>query len=315
MTQSPVIVIGGPTACGKSGLALAIAEHFDGVIVNADAIQVYRDLRILTARPTEEEEKRIPHRLYGILDVTESCSAGSWQALALTEIKKIQSIGKLPIIVGGTGLYLKALTEGIAPIPNIPLSVRKSVRDIFSKVGKTEFYTQLTKKDPIMAARIQPNDVQRLMRAWEVIEATGKSISLWQEESIQSLELKFTMVITTPPRKDLYAACDKRIFKMISDGVIEEVKILMRRVHNEKLNNFPVFKAIAFKEFTSYIAGETNLDIAIAKAQQQTRRYAKRQMTWFRNQTPVEESNNNNKNIKILKYSYMNHEKIISDIS
>ena len=166
-----------------------------------------------------------------------------------------------------------------------------------------------------MAARIQPNDVQRLMRAWEVIEATGKSISLWQEESIQSLELKFTMVITTPPRKDLYAACDIRIFKMISDGVIEEVKILMRRVHNEKLNNLPVLKAIAFKEFTSYIAGEINLDIAIAKAQQQTRRYAKRQMTWFRNQTPVEESNNNNKNIKILKYSYMNHEKIISDIS
>ena len=149
MKQSPVIVIGGPTACGKSGLALAIAENFDGIIVNADAIQVYRDLRILTARPTEEEEKRIPHRLYGILDAKESCSAGTWQALALKEIENIQNIGKLPIIVGGTGLYLKALTEGIAPIPKIPLSVRKSVREFYSEVGKAEFYTQFTKNNSI----------------------------------------------------------------------------------------------------------------------------------------------------------------------
>ncbi len=314
MKQSPVIVIGGPTACGKSGLALAIAENFDGIIVNADAIQVYRDLRILTARPTEEEEKRIPHRLYGILDAKESCSAGTWQALALKEIENIQNIGKLPIIVGGTGLYLKALTEGIAPIPKIPLSVRKSVREFYSEVGKAEFYTQFTKKDPITAARIQPNDAQRLMRAWEVMEATGKSISLWQEEKMQSPNLKFTMVVGTPLRETLYAACDKRIFNMISDGVLEEVKALMIRFQNEKFNNLPVFKAIAFKEFSSYLAGDTTLDIAIAKAQQQTRRYAKRQMTWFRNQTNID-AGNKKRNVKVLKYSYLNHDKIISDIS
>ena len=314
MKQSPVIVIGGPTACGKSGLALAIAENFDGIIVNADAIQVYRDLRILTARPTEDEEKSIPHRLYGILDAKESCSAGTWQALALKEIENIQNTGKLPIIVGGTGLYLKALTEGIAPIPKIPLSVRKSVREFYSEVGKAEFYTQFTKKDPITAARIQPNDAQRLMRAWEVMEATGKSISLWQEEKMQSPNLKFTMVVGTPLREDLYAACDKRIFNMISDGVLEEVKALMIRFQNEKFNNLPVFKAIAFKEFSSYLAGDTTLDIAIAKAQQQTRRYAKRQMTWFRNQTNIE-AGNKKRNIKVLKYSYLNHDKIISDIS
>ena len=314
MKQSPVIVIGGPTACGKSGLALAIAENFDGIIVNADAIQVYRDLRILTARPTKDEEKRIPHRLYGILDAKESCSAGTWQALALKEIENIQNIGKLPIIVGGTGLYLKALTEGIAPIPKIPLSVRKSVREFYSEVGKAEFYTQFTKKDPITAARIQPNDAQRLMRAWEVMEATGKSISLWQEEKMQSPNLKFTMVVGTPLRETLYAACDKRIFNMISDGVLEEVKALMIRFQNEKFNNLPVFKAIAFKEFSSYLAGDTTLDIAIAKAQQQTRRYAKRQMTWFRNQTNIE-AGNKKRNVKILKYSYLNHDKIISDIS
>ncbi|MBC94110.1 MAG: tRNA (adenosine(37)-N6)-dimethylallyltransferase MiaA [Rhodospirillaceae bacterium] len=314
MKQSPVIVIGGPTACGKSGLALAIAENFDGIIVNADAIQVYRDLRILTARPTEDEEKRIPHRLYGILDAKESCSAGTWQALALKEIENIQNIGKLPIIVGGTGLYLKALTEGIAPIPKIPLSVRKSVREFYSEVGKAEFYTQFTKKDPITAARIQPNDAQRLMRAWEVMEATGKSISLWQEEKMQSPNLKFTMVVGTPLRETLYAACDKRIFNMISDGVLEEVKALMIRFQNEKFNNLPVFKAIAFKEFSSYLAGDTTLDIAITKAQQQTRRYAKRQMTWFRNQTNIE-AGNKKRNVKVLKYSYLNHDKIISDIS
>ncbi|MBC93259.1 MAG: tRNA (adenosine(37)-N6)-dimethylallyltransferase MiaA [Rhodospirillaceae bacterium] len=314
MKQSPVIVIGGPTACGKSGLALAIAENFDGIIVNADAIQVYRDLRILTARPTEDEEKRIPHRLYGILDAKESCSAGTWQALALKEIENIQNIGKLPIIVGGTGLYLKALTEGIAPIPKIPLSVRKSVREFYSEVGKAEFYTQFTKKDPITAARIQPNDAQRLMRAWEVMEATGKSISLWQEEKMQSPNLKFTMVVGTPLRETLYAACDKRIFNMISDGVLEEVKALMIRFQNEKFNNLPVFKAIAFKEFSSYLAGDTTLDIAITKAQQQTRRYAKRQMTWFRNQTNID-AGNKKRNVKVLKYSYLNHDKIISDIS
>ena len=314
MKQSPVIVIGGPTACGKSGLALAIAENFDGIIVNADAIQVYRDLRILTARPTEDEEKSIPHRLYGILDAKESCSAGTWQALALKEIENIQNIGKLPIIVGGTGLYLKALTEGIAPIPKIPLSVRKSVREFYSEVGKVEFYTQFTKKDPITAARIQPNDAQRLMRAWEVMEATGKSISLWQEEKMQSPNLKFTMVVGIPLREALYAACDKRIFNMISDGVLEEVKALMIRFQNEKFNNLPVFKAIAFKEFSSYLAGDTTLDIAITKAQQQTRRYAKRQMTWFRNQTNIE-AGNKKRNVKVLKYSYLNHDKIISDIS
>ena len=314
MKQSPVIVIGGPTACGKSGLALAIAENFDGIIVNADAIQVYRDLRILTARPTEDEEKSIPHRLYGILDAKESCSAGTWQALALKEIENIQNTGKLPIIVGGTGLYLKALTEGIAPIPKIPLSVRKSVREFYSEVGKAEFYTQFTKKDPITAARIQPNDAQRLMRAWEVMEATGKSISLWQEEKMQSPNLKFTMVVGTPLRETLYAACDKRIFNMISDGVLEEVKALMIRFQNEKFNNLPVFKAIAFKEFSSYLAGDTTLDIAIATAQQQTRRYAKRQMTWFRNQTNIE-AGNKKRNVKVLKYSYLNHDKIISDIS
>ena len=165
-----------------------------------------------------------------------------------------------------------------------------------------------------MAARIQPNDAQRLMRAWEVMEATGKSISLWQEEKMQSPNLKFTMVVGTPLREDLYAACDKRIFNMISDGVLEEVKALMIRFQNEKFNNLPVFKAIAFKEFSSYLAGDTTLDIAIAKAQQQTRRYAKRQMTWFRNQTNIE-AGNKKRNIKVLKYSYLNHDKIISDIS
>ena len=182
MGDAPVIVIGGPTACGKSGLALEIAERLDGVVINGDAIQVYRDLRLLTARPSVADEGRVPHRLYGTLEATETCSAGRWQTMALAEIEAARAAGKRAVVVGGTGLYLRALTEGIAPIPDIPAAVRAAARARFAAIGNVEFHAELAARDPVMAARLDAADGQRAMRAWEVLEATGRSLAQWQEE-------------------------------------------------------------------------------------------------------------------------------------
>ncbi len=227
MGDPPVIVIGGPTASGKSGLALALAERLDCVVINADAIQVYRDLHLLTARPSEAEERRAPHRLYGVLDATETCSAGRWQALALAEIEAVKAAGRRAVVVGGTGLYLRALTEGIAPIPDIPAGVRALARARFAELGNAEFHAELASRDPVMAARLEPADGQRLMRAWEVLEATGRSLALWQAEPAVAPDLDFTMIAVIPPRDEIYAACDARLAAMVSGGVLDEVGALM----------------------------------------------------------------------------------------
>lgn len=315
MGDAPVIVIGGPTASGKSGAALAIAEHLDGVVINGDAIQVYRDLRLLTARPSEADERRIPHRLYGVLDATEPCSAGRWQALALAEIDAVRAAGKRAVVVGGTGLYLRALTEGIAPIPDIPPSVRASARARFAEIGNGEFHAELAARDPVMAARLEPADGQRMMRAWEVLEATGRSLAQWQAEPVVAPELDFVMIALMPPRADIYAACDARLGDMISAGALDEVALLMKRAEAEKLDPaLPVLKAVGYAEFAAHLAGRTTLDAAVAAAQQQTRRYAKRQMTWFRHQLPDREPESR-QNIRVLKYSYINYPEIISNIS
>ncbi|NNE84634.1 MAG: tRNA (adenosine(37)-N6)-dimethylallyltransferase MiaA [Alphaproteobacteria bacterium] len=315
MGEAPVIVIGGPTASGKSGLALEIAERLDGAVINGVAIQVYRDLHILTARPSEADEKRIPHRLYGVLDATETCSAGRWQALALAEIEAATAAGKRAIVVGGTGLYLRALTEGIAPIPDIAADIRAAARARFAEIGNVEFHAELTARDPVMAARLQSADGQRLMRAWEVLEATGRSLAAWQEEPVIAPDLKFTMVALMPPRDDIYAACDGRMVAMVADGVLDEVAALMKRAEAEQLDpGLPVLKALGYAELASHLSGETTLEAAIVAAQQKTRRYAKRQMTWFRHQLP-DRSGDARPNIQLLKYSYINYLEIFSNIS
>jgi tRNA dimethylallyltransferase len=315
MSDAPVIVIGGPTASGKSGLALAVAERLDGVVINGDAIQVYRDLRVLTARPSEADERRAPHRLYGMLDAAETCSAGRWQELALAEIAAAKEAGKRAVVVGGTGLYLRALTEGIAPIPDIPAGIRAAARTRYAEIGKEEFYAELAARDPVMAARLQPADGQRLMRAWEVIEATGRSLAQWQDEPMEVPKLDFTMIVLTPPREDIYAACDVRLDAMVAGGALDEVGTLTKRAESEKLDpGLPVLKALGYAELASHLAGRTTLEAAVAAAQQQTRRYAKRQMTWFRHQLPDRESALP-ANIQLLKYSFVNTIEIFSNIS
>ncbi len=315
MGDAPVIVIGGPTASGKSGLAIAIAERLDGVVINGDAIQVYRDLRVLTARPSEADERRVPHCLYGILDAADVCSAGRWQALALAEIEAARASGKRPIVVGGTGLYLRALIEGIAPVPDIPEEVRASVRARYAEIGGDAFHGELAVRDPAMAARLEPGDGQRMMRAWEVLEATGRSLADWQDVPAEAPALPFTMIVLEPPRDDVYAACDARFAAMVSGGALDEVGALLKRAEAEKLNPaLPVLKAVGYPELVAHLEGRMTLEAAIAAAQQQTRRYAKRQMTWFRHQLPDRDAASR-PDVTVLKYSCVNHAEIFSKIS
>lgn len=315
MADAPVIVVGGPTASGKSGLALDIAERLDGVVINADAIQVYADLRILTARPSAADERRAPHRLYGFLDATERCSAGRWQALALAEIEAATAAGKRAIVVGGTGLYLRALTEGIAPVPDIPDAVRAAARERLAALGNRAFHAELAARDPELAKRLLSTDRQRLMRAWEVLEATGRSLADWQREPATPPGCDFTMIVLTPDRDAVYAACDARLEAMIGAGVLDEVAALMARAAREQLDPaLPVLKAVGYPELAAHIAGKATLADAVAAAQQQTRRYAKRQLTWLRNQLP-DRTPDCPANIAILKYSCVNLTEIFSKIS
>jgi tRNA dimethylallyltransferase len=315
MSETPVIVIGGPTASGKSGLAMAIAERLDGVVINGDAIQVYRDLRLLTARPSEADERQVPHRLYGFLDATETCSAGRWQALALAEIAAAKDAGKRAVVVGGTGLYLRALIEGIAPIPDIQADIRAAARARYAEIGGAEFHAALAARDPVMAERLAPADGQRLMRAWEVLEATGRSLADWQKEPVVAPDLDFTMIALMPPRDDIYAACDARLAAMVADGVLDEVAALMKRAEAESLDpGLPVLKAVGYRELAAHVAGKSTLAAAVAAAQQKTRRYAKRQMTWFRHQLPDRGAATSAKT-QVLKYSFVKQTEIFSKIS
>ena len=226
--KGPVLLIAGPTASGKSGLALAVAQQFGGTVINADSMQVYRELRILTARPSDAEMALVPHRLYGELSGAKPCSAGLWRKLALGAIAEAQEAGRLPIVTGGTGLYLKALQEGLAPVPPVPPAVRDAVTARFDNIGAPAFHAELTDLDPRMAARLRLNDRQRLIRAREVLEATGRSLADWQQAQPGGPEVatQFHSIVLLPPRAGLYAACDRRFLEMIDSGALEEARAL-----------------------------------------------------------------------------------------
>ncbi len=285
LDRPPMVVITGPTAGGKSGLALGLAEAFDGVVINADSMQVYRDLRILTARPGPEALARAPHRLYGVLSGREPCSAGRWRELALAEIASARARGRLPLVVGGTGLYLRALATGLAAVPNVPRAVREAARALHGELGGPGFHAALAARDPVMAARLAPGDSQRLIRAWEVLEATGRSLADWQagqsDGSVAAPDRTLRLVCL-PPRPVLYAACDARFHEMISAGALAEVRALRALKLDPRL---PVMKALGVAALGRHLDGELSLADAIAEAQQATRNYAKRQMTWLRTQT------------------------------
>ncbi|MEO1225342.1 MAG: tRNA (adenosine(37)-N6)-dimethylallyltransferase MiaA [Pseudomonadota bacterium] len=279
----PVIVIAGPTASGKSGVALTLARELDGVVINADSMQVYADLRILTARPTAEDEAAAPHSLYGVLPAEQPCSAAAWVDMALAEIALAQSHGRQPILVGGTGLYLKALTEGLNQIPAIPAHVRQATRDLHEQLGGPAFHEQLSRWDPAMARRLEPGDTQRLIRAWEVMAATNRSLADWQADEIVGPppDMRFDLHILMPPREPLYAMCDARFLTMIEQGGLDEAAALAAR---DLSSDLPAMKAVGVPELLAHLGGMIDLSTAIAKAQQATRNLAKRQFTWFRNQ-------------------------------
>jgi tRNA dimethylallyltransferase len=279
--KPPVLVIAGPTASGKSALSLELAELCGGTIINADSLQIYRDLQILTARPDQTAQARVPHRLYGFLDAGERGSAALWRTLALDEIAEAISAGRLPILVGGTGLYLRAIEKGLAPVPVIPLEIRQEAIELHRALGGDAFREKLATLDPAAAERLFPGDKQRLIRAFEVVRATKVPIGTWQRQSKSAPAYRFGTILLAPPREGLYAACNARFLQMVEAGALAEAKALAARRLDPSL---PAMKAVGLPELLAYLRGDIQLDAAIAAAQRATRRYAKRQMTWFRHQ-------------------------------
>ena len=262
---------------------MALAKRSGGVIVNADSAQLYRDLPILSAAPSEEDRARAEHRLYGIRDGAESCSAAEWAAMAKSEIADVHASGRLPILVGGTGLYLRTLLDGIAPVPSIDAAIRRRVRDR----SVEENYADLAISDPEAAARLNPADTARIGRALEVLLSTGKTLSDWQSQRDGGIAHLITPrpLVLLPPRDWLYERCDARFAAMTETGAIDEVKALLARGLDPAL---PVMRAIGVREIAAYLSGEIERDELIRRGAQATRNYAKRQYTWFARQPPVE---------------------------
>ncbi len=281
------LFIAGPTASGKSALSLRLAEDLNGVIINADSMQVYKGLRVITARPSVEEEARAPHRLYGFLDGAEVCSAAFWAERAMEEITKAWEQDQTPIVIGGTGMYFKVLLSGIAVIPDIPDDIRASVRHRCAYEGSDVLHTELMVLDEVTATRLAPGDSQRICRALEVVKATGKPISAWQADTKPGPMQRYhedgalTKLVLDPPRDVLYDRCNQRFDIMLDEGAMDEVQALMARNLDQSL---PVMRSLGVPQLMSYLKGELPLEDAVEDAKMQTRRFAKRQLTWFRNQ-------------------------------
>ncbi|MAH85066.1 MAG: tRNA (adenosine(37)-N6)-dimethylallyltransferase MiaA [Rhodospirillaceae bacterium TMED8] len=278
-----IVIVTGPTASGKSQLATNISTHFGGEIINADSMQVYRDLRILSARPKPEEEMQLPHHLYGVVAASKRCSAGEWLRMAKAVIYDIHSRGTLPVVCGGTGLYIKVLMEGIAQIPSVPEALASEGRSLLQLHGIQAVYQRLLELDKNAADRLNPNDTHRILRAYEVIRATGRSLNEWQSGSLSLSPLNacFIIVCLMPDRVALYRKIEDRIDEMLQAGALEEVAALNRLKIDPEM---PVMKALGVPSFRNYLNGNCNLENSVKDAKQVTRNYAKRQMTWFRNQ-------------------------------
>lgn len=280
----PAIVVSGPTASGKSALALAIAQSFDGVVINADALQVYRELSILTARPDAGATSLAPHRLYGFLPADERCSAARWRRLALSEIAAAHAAGKLPVLCGGTGFYIKALEEGLAEIPEIPSDVLARGEALLAAQGVEGLRAAMLERDPDLAARVGARDKQRLLRAWSVQEATGRSLTDWQRGPAApdgAAALRCLHLVLLPPRAALDAAIAARFRAMLAAGALEEARHMAALGLDPSL---PACKALGLPELARHLAGELDLEAATQGAIEATRRYAKRQGTWLRGQ-------------------------------
>jgi tRNA dimethylallyltransferase len=275
-----VWLIAGPTASGKSALALALAEADGGEIVNADSMQLYRDLPVLTAIPDAKERARVPHHLYAGAEAADGWSVGRWLKAATEILADIAARGRSAIVVGGTGLYFNALTRGLAEIPPVPAAVRRRIQMLYDEAGETKFRDILHLVDPRAEARIAANDRQRLTRALEVAEATGRPITAWQEDTAGAIA-GYRALVLEPRREALYGRIDRRFAAMIAAGALEEARALLARGLDPAL---PLMKAVGLRELGRHLSGEVALDEAVEAGRQETRRYAKRQSTWFRNQ-------------------------------
>jgi tRNA dimethylallyltransferase len=279
-----VILIAGPTASGKSALALGLAERSGGVIVNADSMQVYRDLRVLTARPTAAEEARAPHVLYGHVDAKENYSAGRWLGDAARVLGEAEAAGRLAIVVGGTGLYFKALMKGLSAIPPVPDEVRAKVRGETEAADTAALHARLAAADPLTAGKLRASDRQRILRALEVLAATGRPLAEWQEGGGNPLLPAGTpAVFLSVPREVLHARIDARFDAMLKAGALDEVRALANRGLDWRL---PVMKAHGVPWLQRYLADDISLADAVQRGKGDTRRYAKRQETFFRHQLP-----------------------------
>ncbi|MGA7072911.1 tRNA (adenosine(37)-N6)-dimethylallyltransferase MiaA [Bradyrhizobium sp.] len=283
--DSNAVLIAGPTASGKSALALALARKTGGFVINADSMQVYRDLRVLTARPSPDEEAEVPHRLYGHVDAAVNFSAGAWVADAATVLKVARAEKRLPIFVGGSGLYFKALTRGLSAVPPIPAEIREAVRGRLERDGVEALHAELSRCDPVSAERLKPRDRTRIARALEVIEATGRSLTDWHREGLPPLlpPNSFRALFLEPERDELYARIDARFETMLANGALEEVERLAAR-HLDPL--LPAMKAHGVPALIRHLRGEITREEASEVGRADTRHYAKRQFTWFRHQLP-----------------------------
>jgi tRNA dimethylallyltransferase len=285
VSSPDAVLIAGPTASGKSALALGLAAQLGGVVINADSMQVYRDLRIITARPTPAEEARVPHRLYGHVDAAENYSVGRWLNDAQATLGEAQRGGRLPIVVGGTGLYFKALTQGLTAIPPIPADIRAAVRGRLETEGPVALHAELSGRDPASGQRIRPSDGVRIVRALEVIEATGRSIADWHRDRMKpAVDPGRTVKVFLDVARDaLYRRIDARFDAMLAAGALDEVRALSARNLDPRL---PAMKAHGVPWLIRHLAGEISLSEAAAEAKKDTRHYTKRQLTWFRHQLP-----------------------------
>jgi tRNA dimethylallyltransferase len=283
--SSKAVLIAGPTASGKSALALDLAQKHRGTVINTDSMQVYRDLRVLTARPTPEEEIAVPHRLYGHVDATVNFSAGSFVADAARELAEARRQGRMPIFVGGSGLYFKAITRGLSAVPPIPSGVRDGVRARLERDGVEALHAELARRDSVAAERLKPRDRTRIARALEVVEATGRSLTDWHREGLPPILQagEYVALFLAPEREQLYARIDARFDAMLKAGALEEVAALAARRLDPLL---PAMKAHGVPPLIRHLNGDIALAEAAEIGRADTRHYAKRQFTWFRHQLP-----------------------------
>ncbi len=277
--RQTALIVAGPTASGKSALALDIARRLRGAIINADSIQVYRELRILTARPSAAEEALVPHALYGVRPAAEPSSAAWWREAALSAMSDAWAEGKVPILCGGTGLYLWSLVNGLSPVPEVTTRAREEARTLLKQLGPAGLHTRLAALDPATAAKLRPTDSQRVARAWEVWRSTGTGLAAWQLSAGQPSAWRFRAVLLDPSRDVLRAAIGDRFARMLAAGALDEVRALLTLKLDPAL---PVMRAHGVAALGAHLRGEITLEEAAASACLATGQYAKRQVTWFR---------------------------------